>query len=58
MADAKDNNGAGGGAGENPKEKEKVLVKGMGSLALKQPHDDLANLPRVFLKLETTGFGK
>ena len=58
MADAADNNGANGGAGENPEEEEEALVEGMGALALKQPQEDLAQLTRVFLKLRTTGVRK
>ena len=58
MADAADNNGANGGAGENPEEEEEALVEGMGALALEQPQEDLAQLTRVFLKLRTTGVRK
>ena len=58
MADAEDNNGASGGAGENPEEEEEALAEEMDALALEQPQEDLAQFPRVFLKLETTGFGK
>ena len=62
MADAEDNNDASGGAGENPEEEEeeeeKALVEGVEGLALEQPREDIANLPRVFLKLETTGDSK
>ena len=50
MSDTEDNNGAGGGAGENPEEEEEALIEGMDTLALEHP--------RVFLKLETTGFSK
>ena len=58
MADAEDNNGASGGAGENPEEEEEALVEGIEALALEQPQEDIAKLPRVFLKLETTGDSK
>ena len=57
MADAADNNGAGGGAGENPEEEVEALADEIEALALEQPQD-IAELPRVFLKLETTGFSK
>ena len=50
MSDAEDNNGASGGAGENPEEEEEALVEGMDTLTLEHS--------RVYLKLETTGFGK
>ena len=58
MSDAEDKNGASGGAGENPEEEAEDVTEGMGSLALEQPQEDLAKLPRVYLKLETTGFSK
>ena len=54
MADAEDNNDASGGAGENPEEEAEDVTERMGSLAL----EDLAKLPRVYLKLETTGISK
>ena len=57
MADAADNNGAGGGAGENPEEELEALADDIEALDLEQPQD-IAELPRVFLKLRTTGVRK
>ena len=57
MADAADNNGAGGDAGENPEEEVEALVDEIEALALEQ-REDIAELPRVFLKLRTTGVRK
>ena len=58
MSDAEANNGASGGAGENPEEEDEALVEGMEGLAMGQPQKDIAKLPRVYLKLETTGDSK